>query len=147
MTKSQSILGLSADNSDIEDVITKLQEGKDTSIPVTDDASKKRIKRILKKTGATVLDVGYHIGATINRCNEEEKKDSQPNDSESKRTVRSHPVRGHVQPYWHGPKNGPIAADFDNPKPGERYIVMHWIEDYITKPNEKDGLPTVHNVN
>lgn len=143
------ILYLNCTNADIEAAEEKLKTGAWSSIVGGDEVEyvPKTVRRraLREAEGAKVLDVGYRIGGKFKRSYSEEPNADKPSDTAigsrgySKR-------RAHYHHFWIGPRKGPIAEDIMNPAPGERGLVLYWLEATEIHPELKDDLATVVNV-
>lgn len=80
-----------------------------------------------------VVDVGYHVGATIRKA--QARYDSSPS-SGSGTAKRPHSRRGHWHHYWTGSLSSP----------DERKLVLRWVEPMFIHADNSDDLPTVRKV-
>ena len=141
------ILYLACDNADIEAAEEKLKAGAwATSIGGEPRAVKRNERRqALRETeGVNVQDVGYRIAGKYKRSYSEEREKS---DSTGTGATRGYGKRrAHFHHFWIGPRDGAIATDIMDPKPGERGLRLRWIEATEIHPELRDGNATIVNV-
>lgn len=83
----------------------------------------------------TVQDVGYRIAGKFKRSYSEGTEESESRGI----SIGNHGYgkrRAHYHHFWVGPRNGPIAEDIMHPQPGERGLVMYWLEETEIHPVE-----------
>lgn len=139
------ILYLNASNADIENAAEKLKAGAWASLlegePTEEKISRDRKRRALREhEGATVMDVGYRIGADFRRSYsyETQKDDGNP----TGRRMPYHLRRGHDHMFWVGPRNGPLAEDILHPQEGERGLILRWIDAVEVNKELKQDIAT-----
>ena len=140
------ILYLNCTNADIEAAEEKLKAGAWSSIIGGDEVEyipkTKRRQALRACEGTKVLDVGYRIGGRFKRSFSSEPTTSrQEMSSTGSRGYGKR--RAHYHHFWIGPRNAPIAEDIMRPAPGERGLVLYWLDATEIHPELKDDLGTV----
>lgn len=143
------ILYLNCTNADIEAAEEKLKAGAWSSIVGGEEVEyvpKTKRKQVLQESkGTKTFDVGYRIGSKFKRSY---SADPAAGGQERKGTgsLGYGKRRAHYHHFWIGPRNGPIAEDIMNPAPGERGLVLYWLDATEIHPELKDDLATTIDV-
>lgn len=138
------ILYLACDNADIEAAEEKLKAGAWASSIGGEPREVKRNERrqALRETeGVTVQDVGYRIAGKFRRSYSGENGKSESTGTGVTRGYGKR--RSHFHHFWIGPRDGAIATDIMNPKPGEKGLKLRWVEATEIHPELRDGNATV----
>ena len=147
-----TILYLNCTNADIEAAEEKLKEAALASTSSLDGhkpASKTKRQQVLNlNKDAKIMDVGYRTAGKFKRSysdvNESvDEEDSAISGTRTQYTQGYSKRRAHTHHFWIGPRNGPIAEDIMNPQPGERGLIMYWLEATEIHPELKNDLATV----
>ena len=143
------ILYLNCSNADIEAAEERLKAGAWSNVIGGEELEyvpKTKRKQALQESKETrAFDVGYRIGGKFKRSY---SADPVSRGQESKGTgSRGYGKRrAHYHHFWIGPRNGPLAEDIMNPAPGERGLVLYWLDATEIHPELKDDLATVIDV-
>ena len=135
------ILYLNCTNADIEDAEEKLKAGSWSSLlgGKPDDYVSHKARRNALRDGQNVqaFDVGYRVASKFNRSFSGESLYDGNNSEEAKISNRENSIgssrgyskrRAHYHHYWIGPRDGIVAEDIMHPGPGERGLVLKWLE-------------------
>ena len=141
-----TILYLNCTNADIESAQEKLKAGAWASLiggeQTTSVPRAVRRQAIRENEGAQVMDVGYRIAGKFRKgLSGDNRRTPSPGEETIARGYGKR--RAHFHHYWVGPRDGKIADDIMNPKPGERGLVLKWIEATEIHPELRDDLTVV----
>lgn len=142
------IFYLGCENADIEAAEEKLRKGTWASSVGGKPREVKRNERrqALRETeGFNINDVGYRIAGKYRRSYSTPPEKSPVGDGSGK-TQGYSKRRAHFHHFWIGPRNGVIANDIMNPKPGERGLRLRWIEATEIHPELRNDDATLVDV-
>lgn len=142
------ILYLNCTNADIENAEDKLKTGSWSSLlgGKPDDYVSHKARRYALRDGQDVqaFDVGYRIASKFNRGFTGATRSNSPGSENSTGTSRGFSRRrAHYHHYWIGPRDGVIAEDIMSPGPGERGLVLKWLEATEIHPELRDDQAIV----
>lgn len=142
------ILYLNCTNADIEDAEEKLKDGSWSSLlgGKPDDYVSHKARRNALRDGQDVraFDVGYRIASNFNRGLSGINRNASPSGDNSTITNRGYSRRrAHYHHYWIGPRDGVIAENIMSPGPGERGLVLKWLEATEIHPELRDDQAIV----
>ena len=150
------ILYLNCTNADIEDAEEKLKTGSWSSLlgGKPNDYVSHKMRRNALRDGQNIqaFDAGYRVASKFNRSfsggsfsdNNNNEGSTISNSENSTGTSRGYSKRrAHYHHYWIGPRDGIVADDIMHPGPGERGLVLKWVEATEIHPELRDDQAIV----
>ena len=137
------ILYLNCSNADIERAEEKLKAGAWASLLGGDPRDVKRNEHrqaLRENEGTQTFDVGYRIAGKFIRSYTQGVTTGNNGVATSSRGYGKR--RAHYHHFWIGPRDGKLADDIMAPKPGERGLILKWLEATEIHPELRDDLAT-----